>query len=46
MNKLLMALAVTAAMAAVTPGYEAMTKESYKSATKQIDASFIADKEQ
>ena len=46
MNKLLMALAVTAAMAAVTPGYAAMTKDSYKSTTKQIDATFKADKEQ
>jgi len=46
MNKLLMALAVTAAMAAMTPSYAAMTKDSYKSTTKQIDATFKADKEQ
>ena len=47
MRNIFIALTVATAMATAMPGYAAtMTKESYKSTTKQIDATFKADKEQ
>ena len=47
MRTVLTVLVVMAAMAGVTPGYAAtMSKESYKSTTKQIDATFKTDKEE
>lgn len=46
MRNILIALTAAAAMAAAIPGYAAMTKDSYKSTTRQIDATFKADKEQ
>ena len=46
MRNILIALAAAVSVAVVAPGYAAMTKESYKSTTQQIDATFKADKEQ
>src|SRR3978361_1434771 len=48
MKKIFVMLAAAAAMATVAPGYaaSAMSKDSYKSTTRQIDDAFKADKEQ
>ena len=47
MRNILIALTATGAMAMVAPCYAAsMTKESYKSTVKQIDATYKADKDQ
>ena len=48
MKKIFMALAATAAIVAVMPGYaaSAMSKDTYKSNTRQIDDAFKTDKEQ